>query len=183
MGKFDGPSRCTSGLAVKFRWYGSPSAIQGADLETALEKFKIVIEKPTRITNDYVWAAARAEIKKKIELASQGRLTPPRQIDVVDRRNPPPMYEIRWQNITIRELQPDGKIAYLSLIVRMYHSEPLEAPEYFIGHHIHEKDVSDEDVINTLQNAEIAVARRYFEHGLPTLWGISELTTSKKSIN
>lgn len=183
MGKFDRPSRCTYGIPVTFRWYGAPSASEGQDLEVALVKFQMVIEQPSRVTNGYIWAAARAEIKQKLELASQGKLTPPRQIDVIDGSNPPPLYEIRWQNITIQELQLDGTLIDLSLIVRMYHSEPFEAPHHFIGHHIHEKDISDPNTVKELQNSEISVARGYFEHGLPTFWGISSLTGRKGSIN
>jgi hypothetical protein len=65
----------------------------------------------------------------------------------------------------------------------MYHSEPFEAPHHFIGHHIHEKDIRDPNTVKELQNSEISVARRYFEHGLPTFWGISSLTGRKGSIN
>lgn len=183
MGKFDGPSRCESGTPVKFRWYGSPQADEGRDIQVALHKFQIEIEKPHRKTNGYIWEMARAEIKKKLDLASQGRLRSPAQVKVVDAGNPPPLYEIRWQAITIQEFRPGGKLADTTLLVRMYHSEPFEAPNHFIGHHIHEKEVNDGAFVMQRQNEEIAVARGYFDHGLPSYWGISELTNSRKSIN
>jgi hypothetical protein len=33
MNKFDKRSRCCSGISVKFRWYGDPSANEGGDIE------------------------------------------------------------------------------------------------------------------------------------------------------
>jgi hypothetical protein len=182
MGKFDEPSRCSSGRATKFRWFGYPPAEDGRDFQAVLDKFQAVIDAPHRITNDYVWAMAKAEVKSRLKLAAAGKLSAPNQVKPVDVRNPPPMYEIRWQGITVRQKLNDGTIGGVEILVRMYHSEPSEAPEHFIGHHIHEKDVSDPSEANRLQNDEIRVALNYFELGKPNLWDISELTYRDKSI-
>lgn len=168
---------------MNFRWFGYPQAQEGQDLETVLNKFKAVIEAPTRITDDYVWAMARAEILHTFKMAKLGKLRSPREIRPVDIKNPPPLYEIRWQSITVRHRVKDGEIEDLRLLIRMYHSEPPEAPQHFIGHHIHEKDVSRPEEIRQRQNVEISTAVGYFELGKPQMWGISELTNSRKSIN
>ena len=183
MGKYDGPSRCSGGKDLTFRWFGYPQANESDDIQVATDKFIHMLEGPNRITNGYIGGMARAEFRKKVALAGKGQLWPVTGVAAVDKGNPPPLYEIRWQGITIREDLGGGVIRDLSLIVRKYHSEPSEAPDYFIGHHVHEKDVSDREAISELQNVEILVAKRYFELGLPTLWGISKLTSGKKSIN
>jgi hypothetical protein len=184
MGKFDGPSRCSGGQNLKFRWYGFPQAEEGRDFDVVLEKFQAVIEAPNRITHDYVWIMAKAEIKQVLKQAAAGKLQPPDQLKPVDVSNPPPLYEIRWQSITVRTRMEDGRVEDERLLIRMYHSEPHEAPTHFIGHHIHEKAVDgDSKEIRQWQDTEIKVAVRYFEQGKPVLWGISELTNEKKSIN
>lgn len=183
MSKFDELSRCCSGNSVKFRWYGFPKSKDGQDIEAVLQKFQLLIEGSSRITNGYVWSMARAEIKSRIKIAEAGKLRTTRQIKPVDVNNPPPLYEIRWQDITVQERIEDGTIRDSRLLVRMYHSEPREAPGYFIGHHIHEKDVTDTNQVNNHQNAEIGVALKYFDNGRDDLWGISELTKDRKNIN
>ncbi len=182
MGKFDKPSRCSSGSPLKFRWFGFPQAGEGHDLAVVLEKFQSVISAPNRLTNGYIWGMAKAEVKNRIQLAANGKLRAPAQIKPVDTSNPPPLYEIRWQGITVQELQSDGTKVDLSLLIRMYHSEPAEAPVHFIAHHIHEKDLSIPTKANERQTIEIEVAKKYFDLGKPVFWGISELTGNRKSI-
>lgn len=182
MGNFDGPSRCSGGSLLKFRWFGFPQAVEGQDLAVVLEKFQSIIAAPNRLTNGYVWGMAKAEVKNRIQLAANGKLRAPAQIKPVDTSNPPPLFEIRWQGITVQEVQPDGTKLDLSILVRMYHSEPAEAPVHFIAHHIHEKDVSNPSKANERQTTEIGVAKKYFDLGKPVFWGISELTGVRKSI-
>lgn len=115
---------------------------------------------------------AVTEIKKLINLAERGGLRAPKQINSVDRRGSVPLFEIRWQHIRVQETKDDGALKTSRILVRMYHSEPEIVPGYFVGHHIHEKDLSSRVDINTEQNNEIRVARNYYEHGKPSLWGL-----------
>lgn len=172
---FDAPSRCSSGQPVRFKWFGYPQAKRGQDYQAVLDKFQAIIQKPNRVTNDFVWAMSRSEVLQRLRVAASGKLRPPSQIKPVDIKNPPALYEIRWQGITVRTRLSDGSLGSEQIIVRMYHSEPSEAPGFFIGHHIHEKDVSDPSNINKLQNDEIKVAVKYFELGKQTCWGIRDL--------
>ncbi len=161
---------------VKFRWYGNPITVEGRDVPIALEEFLRLIEGVNRVNNKYVRSMARSEFKRRIELASAGRLKPITQIKPVDILNPPPLYEIRWQGITVMERGSDGVVADLDLLIRMYHSEPAEAPNHFIGHNMHEKVVHGVESVWEAQDREIDIAKNYFKYGLSTLWGISDLT-------
>jgi len=165
-------SRCSQGEPLTFRWFGFPTAEPGQDLQVLLSKVEEVIHKPNRIINDYVLGMAKAEIRTRIRLAEKGALHTPSQVDSVDRRGGAPLYEIRWQNITVLVKRGRGKPRESEIKLRLYHSEPREAPSHFVGHHIHEKDLTVKSQINHLQNAEIRVARNYYFQGLPTFWGI-----------
>lgn len=120
---------------------------------------------------------AKAEFKQRLKKAMGGRLNPVDEVTPVDVQNPPPLYEIRWQNIPVTERDNEGVISHKQVLVRMYHSEPAVAPEYFIGHHAHEKLVDVEDV-NGAQQVEIGVAVRWYAHGEDSTWGIAEQPTS-----
>lgn len=183
MGKYDGLSRCSKGQHVKFRWFGYPRVPEGQDFQVVLDKFQSIVQASGRITNDYIWAMAQAELINRLRSATAGKLRSPSQIKPIDTSNPPPLYEIRWQGITIQRQTANGRLEDESLLVRMYHSEPAEAPEHFIGHHIHEKDVSDPSQVNARQDEHIKVAIGYFELGISNFWEISGLTNRKKSIN
>lgn len=114
---------------------------------------------------------ARSEFKARIKKASEGRLRPVDEVKPVDVRNPPPLYEIRWQRINVTDLGPDGvSPSFGEAIVRMYHSEPTSKPGYFIGHHAHENliDVAD---VNASQQIEINRAIAWYNQGEPTGWG------------
>lgn len=176
MNSHDTQSRCSLGQPLKFRWYGEKPAAIGRDLEEMLRSFESELTRSNRIINDFVLAAARAEIKRVVEKAILGKLRPVKQIKVVDGKRIPTLFEIRWQNIPMREIQSNGELKTVNLLFRMYHSEPEEAPGYFVGHHIHEKDVSVQCDIKSRQNQEIALARHYFESGKESRWGIRELT-------
>lgn len=94
------------------------------------------------------------------------------EVKPVDEKNPPPLYEIRWQGISVTNRLADNTTVYSTVVVRMYHSEPASAPEHFIGHHAHEKDVSTADV-NAAQQIEINVAKSMYKLGEVVNWGIA----------
>lgn len=150
----------------------------GQDLATAVANFTAIVESPPRLKNEYVTADAVAVFKRKILNAAKGTLFPVSEVDPVGWNDPCPMYEIRWQHIDVQEIQSGGKIVDSHIVVRMYHTEPTATPNHFVGHHIHEKDLGDPDsnVVKRLQDQEIAVAKGHYDRGLPSLWGILDLT-------
>ncbi len=172
------PSRCSSGNPVDFWWFGDQNTDNGGNLDKFLTHFERTFCRKNLILNDFTISAARAEIRGLLERAMQGRLKPIKQIKVLAGKSIPTLFEIRWQNIPMAELQPNGEIKTVYLMFRMYHSEPEEVPGFFIAHHIHEKDVSQQEEIRAKQNKEIAVARRYFELGKTIKWGLGGLTKS-----
>jgi len=154
-------SRCSSGKPLQFRWFGYPPSPQGLDLETATEKFLSVVTGSNRELNDYVVAMAKAEFRHTLKLAISGQLSPSRHVKPIESANPPPLFEIRWQSVTVREINQDGQLEDRRLLIRMYHSEPTNLPQFFIGHHIHEKLISGDHSTWLLQNEEIEVALRF----------------------
>lgn len=126
----------------------------------------------TRVWNPYAEQMAKSEFKNRIKRAAQGDLKPVDEIKPVDVLNPPPLYELRWIDLAVTDRDPNGTVSYSTVQVRMYHSEPAEAPGYFIGHHAHEKllDVID---VNTVQQSEIHTAIGFYKAGAPSNWGIA----------
>ncbi|MEV7608621.1 hypothetical protein AB0N61_03970 [Microbacterium sp. NPDC089320] len=114
----------------------------------------------------------RAEFKKRLEKAQRGELEPVDEVKPVDVLNPPPLYEIRWQDIAVTDRLDDGTQRFGKVVVRLYHSEPVARPGHFVGHHAHEKDVDAADVY-AAQDAEIDVAIGWYNHGADDFWGIA----------
>jgi hypothetical protein len=133
-----------------------------------------MIEGPNRVQNAYVTSMAVSEFKSKIVSACKGALFPVSEVGPVDVKSRLPLFEIRWQWITVQEILSNGDLKDIIIVVRMYHSEPSEAPNHFVGHHVHEKDFVDPDpkIVRALQDSEILVAKKYYLHGLSTRWGI-----------
>lgn len=131
----------------------------------------VALKPEGRVWNPFAERMVRAEFRDRVHAASRGELVPVDEVKPVDVRYPPPLYEIRWQDIPVTT-RVGGDLVHSTALVRMYHSEPAEAPNHFIGHHIHEKliDVSD---INREQNAEIRVAKSFHDLGKSTNWGIA----------
>lgn len=170
------PSRCRSGTPIKFRWYGEPQAKCGDDIEGLRAAFVNAIRRENRLLSEHLLATAWIEIHAKVERAIKGNLRSSSHLKQVDRYRLPAIFEIRWQDISILEIQPNGSLRQLNLLIRMYHSEPAEVPDYFIGHHIHEKVILKSTETTALQNDEIGLARQYLEQGRSKLWGINRLT-------
>ncbi len=170
------PSRCSSGNPVEFWWFGESSGESGGNLENFLNFFETKLNRINLILNEFTIAAAKAEIRGLLQRAMQGRLKPIKQIKVIAGKKIPTLFEIRWQNIPMPEVQSNGDIKTVYLMFRMYHSEPEDVPGYFIAHHFHEKDISRQDEIKSKQNKEIECARNYFELGKATQWGLGGLT-------
>lgn len=117
----------------------------------------------------------KAEFKKRIMLAAEGRLASLTQVAAVGHDPEVPMFEIRWQAINVTDRCPDtGKLSYSTALVRMYHSEPPILPNYFIGHLVHEKMIANPSDIFQLQSAEIRVAQNIYRMGIPVRWFVPE---------
>lgn len=167
---FDAPSRCSGSQGVAFRWYGFPPCASD-DVEAAVDVLFNCLVKPGRVWSPHARVMAKAEFRQRIRKAGHGRLRPVDEVKAIDAKNPPPLYEIRWQHIPVTQRDAEGSLSYEQTIVRMYHTEPLNVPGYFVGHHAHEKDVTAEDV-NAAQQAEINIAIAWHEHGKDSSWGI-----------
>lgn len=172
MRNFNQPSRCSSHEACAFRWFGYPAANLKADVQVALERFISIVQGDSEKLNPYILADAKAQFLTRMDLASTGELKPVSMIKPVDTRNPPPLFEIRWQGIQAGRPPENGNAKHAEIPIRMYHSEPESQPGYFIGHHIHEKIVSGLRSPNELQNEEIETAKGHYRRGLNTNWGI-----------
>lgn len=107
-----------------------------------------------------------------IERACGGKLRSTHHIKWVDKRNLPPMFEMRWQGITLSHTTDSGSKRFRTLLIRMYYSEPGSNPKHFIGHHIHEKNISNPERTKILQNMEIQRARDFCKIGQESNWGI-----------
>lgn len=172
MPRYDAPSRCSVPNGANFRWYGFPQCAVGDDLDTALEVLLTAISRPGRVWSPSARAMVKAEFKQRLKKAMTGRLNPVDEVTPVDVQNPPPLYEIRWQHIPVTERDSEGVISHAQVLVRMYHSEPAITPDYFVGHHAHEK-LLDVDDINASQQVEIGVAIKWYIHGKDSRWGIA----------
>lgn len=165
-------SRCSAGKPIRLRWFGFPQSNLGQDLEIASKKFLEVITNDRRDMNPHISSMAVAEFKHRIRIACAGRLTPQRDIKPISSSTDPVLFEIRWQSITVRERNNVGTYEDMRILVRMYHSEPDEVPEYFVAHHIHEKTITGDGSVWLNQNEEIATAVGYWKSGRSTNWGI-----------
>ncbi|WP_286329519.1 hypothetical protein [Agromyces marinus] len=168
---FDAPSRCSGPVTPTFRWYGYPQCEVGHDVNVAVAVLVDAISPAGRLWNPWSIQMAKSEFKQRILRAQRGELRPVDEVKPVDVANPPPLYEIRWQGIPVTDQLPDGSRRHGEVLVRMYHSEPAEAPSHFIGHHAHEKDVAVEDV-NAAQQQEIRTAIGWHNQGQPSRWGL-----------
>lgn len=155
---------------MSFRWYGFPTADADDDVEVATSAFVQALSSVTgRLWNPYNLAMVKAEFRKRLAAAREGRLVPVDEVKPVDIANPPPLYEIRWQGVTVTNRDLSGKTSHDVVLVRLYHSEPDILPLHFIGHHIHEKSVGGD--VYAEQDAEIEIAKRFYDAGEPHKWG------------
>lgn len=155
---------------MEFRWFGLPKARAGEDLDAATEAFMAALKPEGRVWNPFAERMARSEFRDRVQAAARGELVPVDEVKPVDVRYPPPLYEIRWQGISVTDRIGDG-LVHSTALVRMYHSEPSRVPDHFIGHHVHEKLLNVDD-INDEQNFEIRVAKRLYDLGESDNWGI-----------
>lgn len=159
---------------MRFHWFddGACSTRSDDDVATAVNVLLDAVSGPGRVWNPYARQMVRSEFKQRILKAQRGQLEPVDEVKPVDIRNPPPLYEIRWQNIPVTHRAESGAVNHEEVVVRMYHSEPVAMPDVFIGHHAHEKitDVAD---VNGAQQEHIALAVQRHLDGESSDWGIA----------
>ena len=165
-------SRCSAGSPLIFRWFGFPVAQPGQDTRVARSIFLAVVFEGRESTSDDERLMAGAEFSERLALASNGKLRAPREVRPINPGYDPPLFEIRWQGLPSRRPAAAGIRATDPTLVRMYFSEPIALPEYFIGHHIHRKQLRPQNLIRVLQDAEIGVATNFYYQGEATRWGI-----------
>lgn len=166
-------SRCSTSCQIHFHWFDGIQSEKGA-LERATEAFMAVLRQPNRLWSPYAEVMVKAEFKKRIQKAAAGLLKPIDEVKGVGEGHAQPLYEIRWQDIPVTEREdPQASPVHLQVLVRLYHSEPVSEPDYFIGHHIHQKVVGPGVDVRSRQDAEIAVARRIFDMGEAIRWHLS----------
>ncbi|MFD1210973.1 hypothetical protein ACFQ36_02820 [Arthrobacter sp. GCM10027362] len=168
------PSRCSSGSPVAFKWFDGIRRSEPDHVQLAVEACLRAVDSDTRVWNPFAKAMVKSEFKKRIERAALGQLVPVEEVKPVGQQpSPPPLYEIRWQDIAVTDRAPGAApqdAVFSKVIVRMYHSEPATLPDHFIGHHVHEKIISPAGDTHLLQDTEINVAAGYFNLGEASNW-------------
>lgn len=173
----DPQSRCSCGHAVTFAW--APPSTSTTAIESAVDALFLAISTPERRWNMWTKNAVRSEFRKRLEAAERGELHPVDHVKRIGRASAVDMFEIRWQGITVHEIDNDGVVAYPSILARLLHVEPPEHPDHFAGIRAHEKQIGTNDAETaSLQNAEIDAAVGTFWQYEPSDWGISPETTS-----
>lgn len=169
-------SRCTRNVPLQFHWFDGVPLQSIAPIDQAVNRCLQAVARDNRVWNIYSISMAKAEFKKRITVAAEGRLASLTQVATVGHDPEVPMYEIRWQGINVTERSPEtGQLTYSTVLVRMYHSEPSILPNYFIGHVAHEKVIDTPTEISRLQSAEIEVAQNLYRIGRPVRWYVQQV--------
>ncbi|MBM7767375.1 hypothetical protein [Glutamicibacter nicotianae] len=158
---------------MNFHWFDG-RRITGDAIEEAVERCMDTVRGPDRVWNPYAEIMLKAEFKNYLRRAARGTLRPISQVATVGHDPEIPMFEIRWQNVNVTERDPEsGELTYSKALVRMYHTEPLVEPDFFIGHHVHEKIIlEDPKEISRLQTKEISKAKKIYRDGVNVRWGL-----------
>lgn len=166
-------SRCSKPGQNAFHWFDCIQRPEEDPIETAVQRFVDAI-RTDRLLNPYAEIALEEACRARLQRASRGDLKPVFEVEGVDEERPAPLYEIKWKDLAVTDRDPGSPtgVKHSQIEVRMYHSEPESLPQHLIGHHVHEKDVSVPEEVNTRQDAEIAIARNYYHIGESTRWGL-----------
>lgn len=169
-------SRCSSNREINFHWFDGLQPAKDDPIEEAVDRCFEAVQGENRLWNPHNAAMIRAEFRRVLKDACKGVLVPVDQVKEAGHDPTVPLYEIRWQHgIQVTYKDPaTGQISHPSVLVRMYHSEPISEPDYFIGHHVHEKQIGvDDKTTSRLQTEEISIAQRKYRLGENYAWGIS----------
>lgn len=165
-------------LPADFYWYGGGNGTAQEHISLAVNALMAAIKEPTnRRWNPYQEAMIRASFRKRLEKAAQGKLRPPGELKSL--RGGVTLFEIRWRDIDVREVNSSGIASYAQVEVRLIHAQPFDQLGLCIlGLHAHEKVIVNGDPAATkaAQDAEINIAERRLISGYSTNWGVERRT-------
>lgn len=167
-----------SGNPVDFYWIGEASELEEAHVEAAVSALMEATAGDTnRLTNPHMAAAARASFRERLERMRQGKLRPPDELKSIS-RSKVKLFEVRWPNIRVAELNEEGKREAKEIHLRMIYAEPPELGDAVLGLHAHEKviDARDSREIRSMQDEEIDYAAKLYEDGEGDYWGVTVRT-------
>lgn len=169
-------SNCCRGTSVEFYWAYCPAPTQDEHIEWAVELLWDAIAKPgERGWSPQAKAMARSEFRDRIRAATEGGLIPRDELKPL-RQGEPPIFEIRWQAISVLELDENhAPREYHEVAVRLIHAEPDELGVCAVGLHAHEKVFFEGDKVATrrAQNREIDEAVNRYRNGVGEVWGLT----------
>jgi hypothetical protein len=163
-------SRCSLGAPLMFRWYGDVAVVGRDHLLAATQSFLRAVDSPLRQFDPYSTASLVAEFQDRLVQGIRGNLSGTKKVKTVALFPGLPLFEIRWNSMTVLEQDPSGKLISIRIAVRLYHSEPAELQGCFVGHLIHEKKPGSENQVREDQNRQISLAAQYFRQGRASLW-------------
>ena len=165
-------------LPADFYWYGGGSGTAQEHINLAVAALMAALKEPmNRRWNPYQETMIRANFRKRLEKAAQGKLRPPGELKSL--RGDVILFEIRWRDIDVREVNPSGIDSYAQVEVRLIHAQPYDQLGLCIlGLHAHEKVIIEGDPAATkaAQDAEIDIAEHLLISGYPTHWGVERRT-------
>ena len=171
-------SNACLGLPADFYWYGGGSGTAQEHINLAVAALMAALKEPmNRRWNPYQETMIRANFRKRLEKAAQGKLRPPGELKSL--RGDVILFEIRWRDIDVREVNPSGIDSYAQVEVRLIHAQPYDQLGLCIlGLHAHEKVIVEGDPAATkaAQDAEIGIAESLLNSGYSTCWGVERRT-------
>ena len=171
-------SNACLGLPADFYWYGGGIGTAQEHISLAVNALMAAIKKPAnRRWNPYQETMIRANFRKRLENAAEGKLRPPGELKSL--RGGATLFEIRWRDINVREVNPLGNESYVQVEIRLIHAQPYDQLGLCIlGLHAHEKVIVEGDPAATkaAQDAEIGIAESLLNSGYSTHWGVERRT-------
>ena len=165
-------------LPADFYWYGGGNGTAQEHISLAVNALMAAIKEPrNRRWNPYQEAMIRASFKKRLEKAAQGKLRPPEELKSL--RGGAALFEIRWRDIDVHEVNSSGIDSFAQAEVRLIHAQPFDQLGLCIlGLHAHEKVIVNGDPVATkaAQDAEIDIAECRLTSGYSTHWGVERRT-------
>jgi len=128
-------SNCCLGVPIDFYMLRCTAATQDGHIEAAVQRLWEAIRKPgERAWHPRHKIMVLAEFRDRLRVAVEGRLKPVTHIKAVgDGRCH--LYEIRWQDVNVALLGPDGKVSgHDHVHMRLVHTEPHQLGLSFVGH-------------------------------------------------
>ncbi|WBG76146.1 hypothetical protein O5J82_09075 [Corynebacterium glutamicum] len=155
------PKTGRAGKPVHYHWRYNCS---DNHIEETVEKIMDILKRKY-VFNMLTEADAEALIEDRLELAERGRLTPEEHVKSISSQPQLDMFEIRWNDIFVRDQDPVSGIYSdgYSILMRLYYVEKSGC-DWFLGLHAHEKEINTDDTITKhRQNTEIEIAVKLWD--------------------